>query len=172
MGELLAWAHQGQQDGTVPFPSAPLVPGCFATGRRGASLQAAVPTQALPGAAHASNHIRCPFCRVDLCYHNQMALRGLRDRHFTRGGGTKGEALSCFARGICSLAGRLGSQIRSCSATPSAAPFAPTARDQGKVAGAVPCPSLGLACPCPRVACRCPRTRQAALHLCPSSAEM
>lgn len=43
MGELLAWGHRGQQDRTVPYTSASLVLGCFATGRRGASLWAAIP---------------------------------------------------------------------------------------------------------------------------------
>lgn len=42
MGELCVLGHRGQQDGTIPYPLSPLVPGCFAAGRRGASLRAAV----------------------------------------------------------------------------------------------------------------------------------
>lgn len=41
MGELLTLGHQGQQDGTLPCPLSPQVPGCFVIGHCGASLPGA-----------------------------------------------------------------------------------------------------------------------------------
>lgn len=102
--------------------------------------------RALPGAAHTSSHVRCRFCRADLCHCNQADSR-LRDRHFVRGE-HKGRGTELLLQGICSLA-----------------PFAPTARGHGKAARAVLLPSSHGAHPCRCVACLCAWVGQGALLL-------
>lgn len=100
VGELPAWAHRGQQNGVVPYPLSLLVPRCFATGQRGASLRVAVPGTALLEPCLEPLTLPVTSAAVSAGLISATAIRRTpgSETGTSFGGSTKGGALSCFSR--------------------------------------------------------------------------
>lgn len=109
----------------------PQVPGCFAMGRCGVSLPAALQEPCLELLARPVTSAGISAGLISVTTIRQRPYMG-SERGTSLDGGHKGRGTkSCFSRGIRSLTRQLSSQIPSCSPAPPA-PLTPTAGAMGR----------------------------------------
>jgi len=146
VGELLVLGVEESGVGPSPTPCPRWCWGALPWGVPPGSRPLRSSMRALPGAARASSHVRGRCGGADLCHRNQTALRGLRDRDFTR---------------------RQARRERHRAASP--AEFAPSTGpwEGGR---SRPAPQLGLSTSLPLCCLSLPTDGAGSSALCPSSA--